>query len=126
MKYITGSKLYDYIQCPHRVWRDVYGPMDEKIMEPNPFVELLWNKGMQHEEKIVSSIGEYLDLREGAIQQRFVATLQAMKDGVPLIYQGVLFSGNLKGIPDLLKKMPNGDYAPIEIKSGSISWKMEE
>ena len=118
MRYITGSKLYDYIQCPHRVWRDVYGPMDEKIMEPNPFVELLWNKGMQHEEKIVASIGEYLDLREGTIQQRFVATLQAMKDGAPLIYQGVLFSGNLKGIPDLLKKMPNGDYAPIEIKSG--------
>lgn len=118
MKYITGSKLYDYIQCPHRVWRDVYGPMDEKILEPNPFVELLWNKGIQHEEKIIAGQGEYLDLSQGELQERFVATLKAMQDGVPLIYQGVLFHGNLKGIPDLLRKMPNGDYAPIEIKSG--------
>lgn len=118
MKYITGSKLYDYIQCPHRVWRDVHGPMEEKILEPNPFVELLWNKGIQHEEKIITGIGGYLDLSQGELQERFVATLKAMQDGVPLIYQGVLFSGNLKGIPDLLRKMPNGDYAPIEIKSG--------
>lgn len=118
MNYITGSKLYDYIQCPHRVWRDVYGPQDEKITETNPFVELLWNKGMQHEERIVAVIGEYLDLSEGELQERFVATLKAMRDGVPLIYQGVLFSGNLKGIPDLLRKMPDGYYAPIEIKSG--------
>ena len=33
MKTITGSKLYDYIQCPHKVWRDVYGPKEEKITE---------------------------------------------------------------------------------------------
>lgn len=118
MNYITGSKLYDYIQCPHRVWRDVYGPDDEKIKEINPFVELLWNKGIQHEEKIVSNIGEYVDLSEGDLQERFVATLRAMQEGASLIYQGVLFVGKLKGIPDLLRRMPDGTYLPIEIKSG--------
>ena len=50
MKTITGSKLYDYIQCPHKVWRDVYGPKEEKITETNPFVELLWNRGVAHED----------------------------------------------------------------------------
>ncbi len=35
---ITASKLYDYTQCPHRVWRDAYGPQDEKIEEPNTLV----------------------------------------------------------------------------------------
>ena len=25
--YITPSKLYAYLQCQHRVWRDVYGPL---------------------------------------------------------------------------------------------------
>ncbi|HCP08667.1 MAG TPA: hypothetical protein DIT25_02630 [Candidatus Moranbacteria bacterium] len=118
MKNVTSSKLYDYIVCPHRVWRDVYGPQEEKIQEANPFVELLWNRGVAHEEKIVAGLGEYLDLKEGSLQERFVATLKAMRDGAPLIYQGVLFFGNLKGIPDLLKKMPDGSYAPIEIKSG--------
>lgn len=33
MAYITASKLYDYIQCPHRVWREIYDPQKEKINE---------------------------------------------------------------------------------------------
>ncbi|HPX94742.1 MAG TPA: TM0106 family RecB-like putative nuclease [Candidatus Moranbacteria bacterium] len=118
MKTITGSKLYDYIQCPHRVWRDVYGPQEEKIQETNPFVELLWKKGVAHEERVVAKVGEYLDLREGKLQDRFVQTIEAMKKGAELIYQGVLVYGQLKGIPDLLRKMPDGSYVPIEIKSG--------
>ena len=48
---ITASMLYDYIQCPHRVWRDAYGPQDEKIKETNPFVQLLWERGIEAWEK---------------------------------------------------------------------------
>jgi len=40
-QYITAARLYDYTQCPHRVWRDVHGPRNEKIKETNPFVQLL-------------------------------------------------------------------------------------
>lgn len=118
MKTITGSKLYDHIQCPHKVWRDANGPQDEKIVEKNPFVELLWKRGVAHEESVVAGLGEYLDLRQGTLQERFVKTISAMTNGAPLIYQGVLLYGNLKGIPDLLRRLPGGSYAPIEIKSG--------
>lgn len=31
--HLTASKLYDYIQCPHKPWRGIYGPQDEKIQE---------------------------------------------------------------------------------------------
>lgn len=116
--HITASKLYDYIQCPHKVWRDVYGPKEERIEEANPFVELLWKKGVQHEEKIIRNIGEYLDFSEGTHGERFEKTMAAMKAGEPLIYQGVLKQDNLLGIPDLLKKLPDGTYMPIDIKSG--------
>lgn len=126
MNYITGSKLYDYIQCPHRVWRDAHGPQEEKNPEVNPFVELLWNKGVAHEEKVVAKLGEFTDLREGSLQERFVATLKALQSGAPLIYQGVLFEGKIKGIPDLLRRMPDGGYAPVEIKSGMGFEGMEE
>ncbi|MFC1749652.1 TM0106 family RecB-like putative nuclease [Pseudomonadota bacterium] len=118
MPYITASKLYDYLQCPHRVWRDIYGPQDEKIEETNPFVELLWEKGVQHEEEIIGRIGEFVDLGEGPLDERFNQTLEAMKAGTPLIYQGVLKHENLLGIPDLLSKLPDGTYMPIDIKSG--------
>lgn len=118
MTSITASKLYDYIQCPHRVWRDIYGPQDEQIQETNPFVKLLWEKGVKHEEKIVSKLGDFLNLKDGSIDNRFQKTIEAMKNQTPLIYQGVLKYENLLGIPDLLKKLPDETYMPIDIKSG--------
>jgi uncharacterized protein len=115
---ITASLLYNYLQCPHRVWRDIYGPKEEKSEEVNPFVKLLWDKGVNHEDKIISKIGQCLNLKEGTFDERFEKTLEALKNGVPLIYQGVIKHGELLGIPDLLKKMPDGSYIPIDIKSG--------
>jgi predicted RecB family nuclease len=41
-----------------------------------------------------------------------------MEKGSSLIYQGVLHYQNLLGIPDLLRKVSNGIYLPIDIKSG--------
>lgn len=118
MQFITASKLYSYIQCPHRVWRDVWGPQDEKIQETNPFVQMLWDKGVQHEENIVAKIGAYADLSSGSYEDRFKKTIEAMKEKTPLIYQGVLQFENMRGIPDLLRLLPDGTYVPIEIKSG--------
>ncbi len=116
--FITSSILYDYTQCPHRVWRDVYGPKGEMAEEVNPFVRLLWEKGVLHEKKIIGAMGEYADLSEGAIDERCRRTLEEMKKGAPLIYQGVLKAGDLLGIPDLLRKNDSGEYTPIDIKSG--------
>ena len=92
---ITASSLYDYIQCPHKVWRDIYGPQEEKIQETNPFVKLLWERGVKHEEKVVSELGDFLNLKEGSIDERFYRTTEAMKNKTPLIYQGVLKYENI-------------------------------
>ena len=110
--------LYDYIQCPHKVWRDIYGPKDEKIIETNPFVELLWQKGVIHEKKVVAKLGKYIDLSKGSLDERINKTLLAMQEKSDLIYQGVLRHDNLLGIPDLLKRLPDDSYIPIDIKSG--------
>lgn len=118
MAYITASKLYDYLQCPHKVWRDIYGPQEEKIQETNPFVKMLWEKGIRYEKEVVEKIGEYSDLSKGNFEDRLIQTLEAMKAKTPLIYQGVLQAGNLRGIPDLLRLLPDGTYIPIDIKSG--------
>lgn len=115
---LTASKLYSYLQCEHRIWRDLYGPQDEKSTETNPFVQLLWDKGVAHEEKIVQGIGEVLNLKDGEESERIEKTLEAMRAGVPLIYQGVLRAGDLVGIPDLLQSNGDGTYLPIDIKSG--------
>jgi len=116
---ITASKLYDFMQCPHRVWRDIYGSKEEKIQETNPFLQLLWDRGTSYEYKIISQLDEYLDLSEdGSLEERFKKTIEAMNSKVPLIYQGVLMVDNIVGIPDLLRIDGDDNYIPIDIKSG--------
>lgn len=114
---ITASILHDYFLCPHRIWRDLYGPQKEKDKGINPLVNLLWNKGVARENEVVASLGKFTDLGKGNFKRRLTKTLQAMKKGAPLIYQGVLHYGNLVGIPDLLKRNQDGTYTPIDIKS---------
>ena len=118
MHFLSASTLFNFIQCSHRVWRDVYGPLDEKVLEPNPFVQLLWDKGVLHEGRVIESIGQFVDVRDGSYEDRSERTLAAMQGGADLIYQGVLIYGNYLGIPDLLKRNSDGTYMPIDIKSG--------
>ena len=118
MKKITGSLLYNYIQCPHRVWRDIYGPQEEKTQETNPFVQLLWDRGILHEETTIKGMGTLLNLGFGDQEERISKTLAALASGVPLIYHGLITFENLRGEPDLLRRQENGKYIPIDIKSG--------
>ena len=115
--FITASKLYDFITCPHKVWRDKHGPLSEKIVETNPFVELLWNKGVQHEKAIVEKLTSFLNLSEGSFEERKLKTLEALKNKEKIIYQGIIQDGELFGIPDLLI-LEDDEYIPIDIKSG--------
>jgi len=116
--YITASKLYDYIQCSHRVWRDLYGPQEEKDPQPNAFLQLLWERGVKHEKDVIKGIGSLLDLSNKNKEIQLVKTLQAIKDGIPLIYHGYIRHGNLAGEPDLLRRNNDGTYIAIDIKSG--------
>jgi uncharacterized protein len=115
---ITASKLYNYIQCPHRVWRDIYGPQEEKQDEENAFLQLIWERGILHEKEIIASVGAYEDISEGAFDERIDKTTKAMDEGAELIYQGVIKYDDMVGIPDLLKKVSEKEYIPIDIKSG--------
>jgi uncharacterized protein len=115
---ITASKLYNFIQCEHRVWRDQYGPKEEKIIETNPFVQMLWDKGVAYEKEVISKMGDFMDMSGIGFEEAADLTIIAMNKKTPLIYQGVLIYKDLMGIPDLLKLMPDGSYIPIDIKSG--------
>jgi predicted RecB family nuclease len=115
---ITASKLYDFLQCPHRVWRDEWGPQDEKDREPNPFVQLLWDRGLAYEKERLAIAGPVVNIAELPYDERPRATLDALRSGVPLIYQGMLVVDELVGIPDFLRREPDGSYIPIDVKSG--------
>ncbi|MFC1586195.1 TM0106 family RecB-like putative nuclease [Fibrobacterota bacterium] len=116
---ITASVLYDYLQCAHRPWRDIYGPKEELVEADNAFLKLLWERGVQHEQDVISGLGTFLDLSGGSLDERKLRTLKALERRTPLIYQGVLQSEDLLGIPDLLELQGDGSYMPVDIKSGS-------
>jgi uncharacterized protein len=114
---ISATQIYDYVQCPHRVFLDAFG--DRALRdEPNAFVQLLWEQGIEHEENIVSSLSITADMSQVAKVDRELETLAAMHRREPLIYSGRLTSGDLVGEPDLLQLRGSG-YIPGDIKSGS-------
>ncbi len=120
MKRISATELYSYVKCPHRVYRDAFDDPGLKDL-PNEFVQLLWEKGVSHEKKIIEKQkGELdiLDLSGVPREERFAKTIEAMKNRVPYIYQGYLEVDDLVGKPDLLEAQLNGEYLPIDIKSG--------
>ena len=51
---ITGSMLYDMIQCEHRPYMDVFANPALRA-SPDPFVELLWEAGQTQEEDVIAS-----------------------------------------------------------------------
>lgn len=113
---ITASQLYDYVQCPHRVYLDAFGDPTRKD-EPNAFVELLWEQGVAHESDIVQTLGITADMSTVPVMDRERETRAAMGRGEPLIYQGRLTSGDRMGTPDLLKRR-GGRYIAGDVKSG--------
>jgi len=114
---IEASQLYDYVQCPHRVYLDAFGDPSLRD-EPNAFVQLLWQQGLDHEEKIVEALGVTADMSAVPLVDRERETRQAMKRGEPLIFQGYLTSGDRRGAPDILERQGAG-YIAGDIKSGS-------
>jgi len=114
---ITASQLYAYVQCPHRVYLDAFGDQTCRD-EPNAFVELLWEQGVEHEAQIVAGLGISADMSVVPVDDRERETRLAMQRGERLIYQGRLSSDDRLGAPDLLER--RGDrYIAGDIKSGS-------
>ncbi|WP_394730014.1 TM0106 family RecB-like putative nuclease [Altererythrobacter sp. GH1-8] len=114
---ITATTLYNFVQCPKRVHLDYCGDPSEKD-PPNAFVEMLWERGTLYEKEVFGGgEREFLDLSHVGGEEKERLTLEAMQRGERLIYNGRITSGDLLGIPDLLRRQGSG-YIPIDIKSG--------
>lgn len=116
--HITASMLYDLVACPHRVTMDIYGD-PAKRDKPNPFVQLLWEKGSIFENEVIEDLEiPFLNLSSFKGGEKEQLTLEAMQRGEPLIYRGRIQADELLGEPDLLRKEGTG-YVAGDIKSGA-------
>jgi uncharacterized protein len=110
--------LYDYVQCPHRVYLDIFGDPDRR--DPiSAFVQLLWERGSAFEQETIKKLQiPFENLRKYSAEENERLTAEAMKRGESLIYGGRIRSTNLLGEPDLIRKQ-GGGYVAGDIKSGA-------
>ena len=115
---ITGSMLYDLVCCPHKVAMDLFADPAER--DPvSPFVQLLWTRGVAHEDAIIAALEiPFLDLSGYSGDEKERRTTEAMERGEKLIYSGRISKGDLLGVPDLLRREIAG-YVAGDIKSGA-------
>ena len=61
-------------------------------VSPNqkPLAPIVMRMGLEHEEEHAQSVPEVIDLAEGTLADRAELTIEAIRDRVPTIYQGVL------------------------------------
>src|SRR5208337_2472115 len=120
---VRAQDFYDYHKCPHRVYLNRFGDPAEKLPE-SEFLNLLFENGTTHEWEVVKGL-EYETPTGESMEERAATTLELMKRGAKLIYQGVLLQPTGVGIPDLLERVPGRSkfgryfYKPVDIKSGS-------
>jgi predicted RecB family nuclease len=115
---ITAAVLYDLVHCPRRVALDAFGDPSKRD-KTSPFVQLLWERGSAYEKGVIAGLKiPFVDLSKLEATEREARTLEAMRNGEPLIYGGRIAADGLLGVPDLLRKSPGG-YIPGDIKSGS-------
>ena len=115
---VTAAMLYDLVACPHRVTMDIFGNPAQRD-QPNPFIELLWEKGALYEREVIGDLSvPFLDLSEYAGDEKEQVTSKALQSGESLIYGGRIQADGLLGNPDLLRKEGTA-YVAGDIKSGS-------
>lgn len=104
-KILSASRLNDFLGCPHQAALWLSGIKSEETIDPT--LELIRAKGFEHEAVVLAQLerqyGPAVRIPDkGALEDRQEATLKAMRDGAPLIYQGALTHDRWLGFPDFL------------------------
>lgn len=124
---LNVTDLLNFYRCPRLLFLNHYG--DKTLQVPaSDFLKRLWKVGRDYESKVIDFFYyKKPKYKIGDREEGFKATLELMKEGTEIIYQGVLKNDELVGIPDFLIKARGnslfGDYYyyAVDIKGASIS-----
>jgi predicted RecB family nuclease len=108
---LSATDLNNYLGCRHATFLDLADlGRPRSAVEPDPHLELLQKKGLEHEQKHLASLKEQgrriaeID-RYSTIDQRIAQTHAAMAEGVDVIYQGALLDAPWMGYADFLVRV---------------------
>ena len=115
MKKIYPTELIDFLQCRHITTLKKQGVEEEEVLSEE--VELLRQKGLEHEKAFLDSLeGEVvqIDLDIPQAEQKKL-TAEALEAGADYIYQAYLENDRIAGYPDFLEKISKpsqlGEYS---------------
>lgn len=132
-KYNSGSFLYSpsdlttFMKSPYASWMDHASKINSSLKsfkdEGDALNKSLQQKGYDHEERFFQSLiadgtKSYINVEERVGKNQddkaFQATVEAMKQGLDVIFQGCLKMESFRGFSDFLVKVPGqsllGDY----------------
>lgn len=121
----TPTDLANLARCAHSVYLDAAGDPADKL-PASAFLELLWEGGLVHEERIVAALGAVDAKVSEDRDERIAETKRLMALGERLIYHAFFQKGDLRGEPDLLERVERPSslgafaYVPIDIKNATV------
>jgi predicted RecB family nuclease len=116
---LSATDLTSYLACGHLIEQKRAVALGERVKwrkPADPHGELTKTRGDEHEraqlERLSAELGGHVDLsppetrftREWLVEQA-ARTYAAMRDGAPLIFQGLLFDGRWQGRVDFLRRV---------------------
>ena len=124
----SATDLVNFLGCRHATFLDRRN-LDELMAgaEDDPLLVLLQEKGMAHErrylEKLKAEGREVVQIAsEGSLSDRHSATIEAMRAGAEVVYQGALIAGQWHGYADFLARVSGKSafgafhYEPVDTK----------
>lgn len=127
--YLTASDYYRFLQCPHWPYYERHALPEEKNQKRQftKSEEQRMEDGLLHEQDVIKGLfgdQEIVEVpRTMDPEKDCEATIELMKKGVPLIYQGTLTHDDWTGRPDILRRVEGESllgvwhYEPLDIKS---------
>lgn len=107
----SASDLVAFLECEHSTTLDLLD-LETPIVraEVDDESALLHEKGLGHERRYLEELrGRHTAITDlssvKSRDERIEATVEAMRQGVDIVYQGALRSGNLIGYPDFLRRV---------------------
>ena len=118
----SASDIVNFLECEHLTFLDMTNfvtPLQKNVVDAEG--KLIQEQGIAHEkaylQKLIDSGLTVRDVTEnvGSNEQKAAATLQAMQDGIDIIYQATFLNDKFLGIADFLRKVSHpsalGDYS---------------
>jgi uncharacterized protein len=116
---LSPSDLTVFLACEHAIALELAGTARPEMGDPQ--VELIRRKGDEHERAYLEELrGEGRSIVEIPFDDGFeaaaAATVEAIRGGNDVVYQGVFVDGRWRGIADFLLRQPDGTYEALDTK----------